>query len=93
MITEWPNLFDGFVIRMSEAQAVAISKHTWVKSVEEDGLVSLATTQTLPSGPIAPGTPATMWGLDRIDQASIGAPRTNGAYSYCSTGAGFESTL
>jgi Peptidase inhibitor I9 len=48
----------GFSIQLPEAAAIALSKNPQVDYVEEDGQVSINTTQTNPPS----------WGLDRIDQ-------------------------
>ena len=64
----------GFSARMSEEQAIALSRDPQVKFVEEDSLVSIAATQTN-----AP------WGLDRIDQRDL---PLNTTYGYNPTGAG-----
>lgn len=72
----WEDALHGFTIRATEAQARAISRHPWVKSVEEDAYLSIASTTQ--SAPFA------MWGLDRIDQRNL--PLT-GTYSYCQSGA------
>jgi len=68
----------GFSIHVVEAVAIAISRDSRVDYVEEDGKVSLATTQTItyPDGP---------WGLDRSDQRSL---PLDSAYTYNSNGTG-----
>ena len=56
----WHKAVKGLVMRMSERDALALSKDPRVALVEEDGVVDINATQT----------PAT-WGLDRIDQVSL----------------------
>lgn len=65
----------GFSVRMSEGEALALSRHPLVDFVEENG-------SDPPSGSQSP-TPS--WGLDRIDRRT---PALNGAYIYANTGAG-----
>ena len=66
----------GFAIQMPEAAAIALSQEPSVESVQEDGFVKVASTQTSPT-----------WGLDRIDQRDL--PRNN-TYNFANvtTGAG-----
>ncbi len=84
----WSKALNGFVVETSEQDAIALSKHPLVEFVEEDEIVQVATVQSIPSGPLVQEAPATMWYLDRIDQAAPTAPRTNGSYWYCTTGQG-----
>ena len=69
--------FNGFVARMSEAQAQELAQQPWVKGVEEDGLVEVTATQTAPPS----------WGLDRIDQRGV---PLDGEYLYNTSGAGVD---
>ncbi len=50
----------GFSVRMPEQQAARLANDPRVAFVEEDGVVSLVTTQT-----------GATWGLDRIDQRDL----------------------
>ncbi|HWN10539.1 MAG TPA: S8 family peptidase [Pyrinomonadaceae bacterium] len=66
----------GFSVRMPEAAARLLSLDPRVAFVQEDGVVTLSTTQPNPT-----------WGLDRIDQRNL--PLSN-SYSYTATGAGIK---
>jgi serine protease len=59
----------GFVIRGSEAQALALANNPHVAYVQENGVVRLAATQT----------PVPSWGIDRVDQENL--PLDN-SYTY-----------
>jgi subtilisin family serine protease len=74
----WGKALRGFAIEATEAQALALTRSPLVKSVEEDGYGSVATTQT---------TDIARWGLDRIDQATL---PTNGTFTYCQDGTGVD---
>ena len=64
----------GFSVRMTEGMAHGLSNHPDVAWVEEDGEVSIDTTQTNAT-----------WGLDRIDQRDR---PLNGTFVYNRTGSG-----
>src|SRR5215213_8431312 len=65
----------GFSAELTEPAAIALSNDPRIDYVEEDGIVSIATTQLNPPS----------WGLDRIDQRDR---PLNNAYTYNFTGAG-----
>ena len=66
----------GFSVRMTEQQAIRLANDPRVEFVEEDGVVSLGTTQT-----------GATWGFDRIDQRDL---PLNGTYTYTPTGTGVK---
>jgi subtilisin family serine protease len=69
----------GFSVRLPEQQALRLAEDPRVAFVEEDGVVSLGTTQT-----------GATWGLDRIDQRDL---PLNGTYTYTPTGTGVRAYI
>ena len=75
---EFEYAFDGFVVELPDYLLPFVESLEYVKSIEADGVVSIATTQA--------ETPS--WGLNRIDQREKVDYRTPGNYDYLSAGAG-----
>lgn len=75
----YQHALSGFSAKMSEAEAKALLADPRVESIQEDAQVVLDATQT-----------GATWGLDRIDQRTVGA---NGNYSYHTTGAGVHAYI
>ncbi|HXG57843.1 MAG TPA: S8 family serine peptidase [Thermoanaerobaculia bacterium] len=72
---------------MTEAQALALSDHPYVKRVEENAVLRLDASNPQ-TGLLTPtyGNNS-LWGLDRVDQKGPGAPRVDSEYAWCADGA------
>ena len=70
---------NGFAAALNQGQLAALRANPNVAYVEEDAVVSLATTQT-----------DATWGIDRIDQAALPLSTT---YTYTPTGAGVRAYI
>ena len=75
---EFEYAFDGFVVDLAAYQLPYVQSLKYVEAVEEDGIVSIATTQT----------PTPAWGIDRIDQRERIGGGLPGNYEYVSAGTG-----
>jgi subtilisin family serine protease len=75
---EFEYAFDGFVVDLAAYQLSYVQSLEYVKAIEEDGVVTLAATQT----------PTPAWGIDRIDQRERIGGGGAGFYEYLSAGAG-----
>jgi subtilisin family serine protease len=75
----YAHAINGFSVRMSDTQAVALADDPRVKFVEEDSMMFATVTQSNPP-----------WGLDRIGQRDL---PLNHAYSYTSTGNGVNAYI
>jgi subtilisin family serine protease len=71
---------NGFVARLSQEEAEALSRDPRVEYVEQDVEIQAETTQTVPSA-------NSNWGLDRIDQQGL---PVNGQYEYDTDGSGVK---
>ena len=69
----------GFAAELSDAAVIALSNHADVDYVEQDGYVSINTTQT-----------GATWGIDRTDQRDLPLSTT---YTYTSNGSGVNAYI
>jgi subtilisin family serine protease len=76
----YDTVFQGFSVRMSDAQARRLAADPSVEYVERDQVVSIQATQTNPPS----------WGLDRIDQRNLPLDQR---YTYNSTGSGVNAYI
>ncbi|RDI18319.1 S8 family peptidase [Lentzea flaviverrucosa] len=76
----YDTVFQGFSVRMSDAQARRLAADPSVEYVERDQVVSIQATQVNPPS----------WGLDRIDQRNLPLDQR---YTYNSTGSGVNAYI
>jgi subtilisin family serine protease len=76
----YDTVFQGFSVKMSDAQARRLAADPSVEYVERDQVVSIQATQTNPPS----------WGLDRIDQRNLPLDQR---YTYNSTGSGVNAYI
>jgi subtilisin family serine protease len=76
----YDTVFQGFSVKMSDAQARRLAADPSVDYVERDQVVSIQATQTNPPS----------WGLDRIDQRNLPLDQR---YTYNSTGSGVNAYI
>jgi subtilisin family serine protease len=69
----------GFAATLSAGAVAALQADPDVAYIEQDGVVTISTTQT-----------GVTWGIDRIDQRNL---PLNGSYTYTSTGAGVRAYI
>ena len=77
---------------MTEAQAQAMNRHPLVSSVEENAvghIASMTSPQTGIDAPRVNGSPASSWGLDRIDRLPS-APPLDDSYRWAFDGTGSQ---
>ena len=75
---EFEYAFDGFVVDLAAYQLPYVQSLQYVTGIEEDGIVTIAATQT----------PTPSWGLDRVDQRERIGGGGDGSYQFLSAGAG-----
>jgi subtilisin family serine protease len=75
LLDVYQHALHGFSVQMSSAEASALAADPAVEAVQQDGFVSIATTEVDPPS----------WGLDRVDQASL---PLDDQYSYFGDGTG-----
>lgn len=71
--------FDGFAAKLSDSELKALQRDPNVKMIEEDGVVTVDTTQS-----------GATWGIDRIDQRNLPLSTT---YTYTKTGSGVNAYI
>ena len=74
-----------FSVELTEQEALRLSRHPLVLSVEEVGYIHLSGGINLPAGAGTTSSSGPLWNLDRIDQTN---PTPNLRYNYCERGAG-----
>ncbi len=94
LIVDQYTIITADAVVMTEKQAQALAHVPGIAMIEENALLETAPTQTGLNVQLNNvGNPATLWGIDRIDQLRPSDARVNNSYTYCYNGAGVRAYI